>query len=103
MDETVTSDNRWLFVRVEEAGTPWAAYELDAEGALTGRWTYRPSERAARTAAESGVLLAELDAQAAAAARPRCAWRGQFTASVCSRPAGPDGRCNTPAHARETS
>lgn len=99
MAEILSPDQRWLFVWLEEAGTPWAVYELDANGARTGRWLYASSEVAAYALTESGTATAQLDAYDRAAARPRCTWRGEWTASICSRPAGLDGRCDDPRHA----
>jgi hypothetical protein len=100
MAEIVSADGRWLFVRTEEAGTPWAVHELDADGTRTGRWLYASSEDIARDLTASGVATRQLDRDARAAARPRCAWVSYWTKTRCARPAGLDGHCDIPAHAQ---
>lgn len=97
--EATSADGRWLYLRTEESGTPWRAFRL-VDGHPGEHSVPAASLRAARELTATGVADHHLDQRAAGSARPRCTWRSPWgTATVCSRTAGPGGRCDNPAHA----
>lgn len=54
--EAVSADGVWLYLRTEEAGTPWTVTHVP-----TGRWTLYGSLPKARRATADGSALAWLD------------------------------------------
>lgn len=94
-----SADGHWLYFRVEDAGTSWRIYRLVNGVPDLDRWVPALSLDHARALTAGGTAADQLAEQASAAARPRCTWRSQSTASVCTRPDVGDGRCDDPRHA----
>jgi hypothetical protein len=57
-----SADERWLFVRIEDTGTPWAVYPADADLRARVGWViYTTSLQRARIAVAAGRADARLE------------------------------------------